>query len=390
MCMDSDHTRRAALKVLTAAGAALLATPVSRFAFGDAELDPRVAKIVADTISADMHNHAAQNFAKTPEDTRADPEVDLPGKMKTAGLGAVCYTYAVDGYRSPQPGDWYRFHLQELAYIDRLLAKSGMRRALAMADLNAAHSAKTPIIIQDCEGAQWIEGHIERVEEAYKRGLRHLQLVHQMHDLVSPLAGVQQLIQPTGGGPNSESADVTGLTDFGAEVIRECNRLGMVVDMAHGTEAAVVQATKVARQPFVVSHTALNTAVAREDKQYVGNPGLTARLVTPTYAKAVADAGGIVGIWHIFPTMKDFVTAIKQMVDVVGVDHTGIGTDTSMAPPAGGRGGGTNKIWPDENAGFVYAVANEMLAQGFRPDEISKIAGGNYCRVFDEVTKGHA
>ena len=380
-----EQTRRTILKTLVGAGALLASSSVSYLALGD-DTDPRAAKIVADTISVDMHNHMPQNFAKTPAEAKPDPDIDLPGEMKKSGLTAICATYAVDGYRTPQPGDWYEFHLQELGYIDRLLAKSDMRRALTMADLKTAHSAKMPIIVQDCEGAQWIEGKIERVEEAYQRGLRHMQLVHQMHDLVAPLAGVQQLIQPKGGGAGSNAANVSGLTDFGAKVIRECNRLGIVVDMAHASEAAVLQAIKVARQPFVVTHAALDTPIAREDKQYTGNPGLTARLVSPTYAKAVAEMGGVVGIWHIFPTMKDFVTGIKQMVDVVGVDHAGIGTDTSVAPPAGGRGGGTNAIWPDDRGGFLYAVVGEMLAQGFHPDEISNIIGGNYCRIFERVT----
>lgn len=217
-----------------------------------------------------------------------------------------------------------------------------------------------------------------------------MQLVHQMHALASPLAGVQQLIQPPGADSNAKPADVAGLTPFGADVIRECNRLGIVVDMAHATEPAVLAAVKVSQQPFVVSHTAVDTPLARSDKQYLGNPGLTARLVSTKYVKAVADAGGVVGVWHIFPTLKDYVTGLKQMADVAGVDHTGIGTDTSIAPPASRHGGGTNAIWPDEKTGFLYAVVAEMLAQGFHPGEISKIAGGNYCRVFEKVTQGHA
>ena len=115
---------------------------------------------------------------------------------------------------------------------------------------------------------------------------------------------------------------------------------------------------------------------------YVSNPGLRARLASKTYAKAVADAGGIMGIWRIFPTVKDYVTGIKQMVDVVGVDHVGIGTDTSLALVVGGPVPGTNNIWPDEKTGFLNSVAQEMLTQGFEPDEISKIAGGNYMRIF--------
>jgi membrane dipeptidase len=85
------------------------------------------------------------------------------------------------------------------------------------------------------------------------------------------------------------------------------------------------------------------------------------------------------------------------MVDLVGVDHVGVGTDSRIvSEPAapgrarGGRGGGTNTMWPDENTGFLYAISAEMLAQGFHAEEVSKIAGGNYCRIFNMVTRGHA
>jgi membrane dipeptidase len=47
---------------------------------------------------------------------------------------------------------------------------------------------------------------------------------------------------------------------------------------------------------------------------------------------------------------------------------------------------GTNQVWPALKTGFFFAVAAEMLSQGFTPDEIARIGGGNYCRVFDRVT----
>ena len=253
-----------------------------------------------------MHNHDGQpTFAKTSADRKPDPtDVDLSGEMKKAGLSAICLTYAVDIYRTPQKDDWYQYHLQCLEYDDRLLAKSGMRRALTVTDLKAAHASKTPIVIQACEGAHWIEGKLERIEEAYKRDLRLMQLPHQMHDLVAPLGGLQQLIVPPGGAQSGTPVNVTGLTPFGADVIRECNRLGIVVDMAHADEETVMGALKVTQQPLVVTHTALDSEVARSADLYVGNPGLKARLASKTYAKAVADAGGIMGIWRIFATVK--------------------------------------------------------------------------------------
>src|SRR6185312_11995620 len=117
-------------------------------------VDPRVAKVVADTLSVDMHNHAYQApFANGAANAKPDPAVDLNGAMKKAGLSAVCFTYCVDSDRSPKPGDLYQYHLQCLDYIDRVLAQNGMRRALTILDLKAAHKAKTPIVVQDSEGA---------------------------------------------------------------------------------------------------------------------------------------------------------------------------------------------------------------------------------------------
>ena len=113
------------------------------------------------------------------------------------------------------------------------------------------------------------------------------------------------------------------------------------------------------------------------------------RLMSKDLARAAADAGGVIGVWwRLVDTLKEYVAAIKRAVDAVGVDHVGIGTDTDLTAsyvlPY------SNKIWPDQNAGLFYAVAGEMLKQGFAPDEIGKIGGGNFCRVFAKVTASHA
>jgi membrane dipeptidase len=396
-------SRRHVLMTLTAAGGAtLLGSALTRAALAQEAMDPRVAAIIANTITVDMHNHVGQPyFSETPTALTAAGaqaealKIDLPGQIKRAGLTAVCLTAFVDLYLKAQPGEWYNYHLQIYDYIDKLLAASGLRRALTMADLEAAKASGTPTVIQSLEGAQWIEGKLGRIDETYERGTRHLQLFHHVHNLDGALGGIQQRLVPDGKTPVIADDHSTGLTQFGADVIRRCNRLGVVVDLAHADEATVLGALKISQQPLVVSHTALDTETARSLPKYLANPGLRARLVSNEYAKAVAKEGGIMGTWGLFPTMKEFVTGIKAMVDVVGVDHAGIGTDTVIAPPPFGsnisaRQPATDAIWPGQSNGFLYRLANEMLAQGFDPGEISKIIGGNYCRVFKAVTATHA
>jgi membrane dipeptidase len=118
-----------------------------------------------------------------------------------------------------------------------------MTRVLTPDDLEAARVAGKPALIGTIEGGQFMEGRLGRLREVYDRGIRHLQLVHYMpSDL-----GDQQ----------TEDARWGGLTPLGADVVRECNRLGIVVDVAHGTMALVQQAAAATSVPFVLSHTSL-------------------------------------------------------------------------------------------------------------------------------------
>lgn len=112
-------------------------------------------------------------------------------------------------------------------------------------------------------------------------------------------------------------------------------------------------------------------------------------LIGKERAKVVVDAGGVIGVWtKLADSPKEFAENIKAMVDVIGIDHVGIGTDTDLLSSRAGQG--TNKAWPDLTGGFFYAVVGELLLQGFTPDDIGKIGGGNFCRVFTKVTAGHA
>jgi membrane dipeptidase len=111
-------------------------------------------------------------------------------------------------------------------------------------------------------------------------------------------------------------------------------------------------------------------------------------LISKERAKVVADAGGVVGVWtKLADSPKEFVENIRAMVEAIGIDHVGIGTDTDLLSSRVGQG--TNKAWAGLTKGFFYAVVSEMLLQGFTPEEIGKIGGGNLCRVFDKATARH-
>jgi membrane dipeptidase len=376
-------------------GAAILLRP--RLGWAADITDPRVADIVAKTIGIDTHNHidVPLTAAEMP-----GPNIDLASEMKRSGLSAICMTFATDY----QPGDAYDRFLRGLASMDRQLERNAMKRSLTPDDIRNAHKNGQPTVIQAVEGGHFLEGHLERVEEAYGRGLRHFGLLHDS-DASVPLGDVY-----------TNPPRYGGLTPFGAAILKECNRLGILIDLAHANMQTTEAALGVTTRPVIISHTGLDT-------QLGPNPSVAQmmrpRLISKEQAKLVATAGGLVGVWtHLADTASDYARNVRALVDVIGVEHVCIGTDTKLTqpsprpngpapsgpgpsgPPPGGPGPGqeqhphvgerTNQAWQDETVGFYYVVVDAMLKTGFTPDEIGKIGGGNFLRVFDKVTTHQA
>lgn len=378
-------SRREFLSTAAAASTAILLNPLDSWAFD--EIDPRVAKIVADTIGIDTHNHieVPSVKAEVPE-----PKIDLAGELKKSGLSAICMTFSVDRPELKNPGDAYDRFINNMDSMDKQLIDNGIKRSLNIADLRAAHKKKQPVIIQSVEGGHFLEGKINRLQEAYSRGLRHLGLLHD-NDASVPLGDVY-----------TNPARFGGLTAFGGDVIRECNRLGILIDLAHANGETVGAALKLADHPVIISHTGLDTQLGQnENMARMMRP----RLISKEQAKIVADAGGIIGVWtHLADSPMEYAKNVRALVDVVGIDHVCIGTDTKLTAsyrPAGGQngpGGGkreervgerTNLAWQNQKFGFYYTVVDAMLKVGFTEDEIAKFGGGNFCRLFESATSRH-
>ena len=411
---QSQWSRRQFIASASGMSALFMANPRLSWVVG--EPDPRVAAIVARTIGVDTHNHIDVPLIATEVPS---PNIDLVGEMQKSGLSAICMTFAVDYQRLINPGDGYERFKNGLDSMDKQLIQNGIKRALNMADLRAAHQKHQPTVIQSVEGGHFLEGKIERLKEAYDRGLRQLGLLHDNDASVSL------------GDIYTKTPQWGGLTAFGAEVIRQCNQLGILVDLTHASNDTINAALKVATKPVVISHTGLDTQLGQ-------NPAMAnmmrPRLISKEQAKIVADTGGVIGVWtHLADSPLSYAQNIRALVDVVGTDHVCLGTDTKLTPPyrspnsAGPRPDGsnplpgsnagnqpdglprgnnaqngpgsgqnrgrigerTNEAWPDQQDGFYYAVVDALLKVGFSQDEIGKIGGGNFCRVFDRATAGN-
>lgn len=364
-CCSHAFTRRQWMwsTLLSSGGAMLVGCAATRgttpaAAAADAPSAAAVT-LLNENISVDVHSHGGPAGVIS----RKPPTGDLARGMRAGRIAIVCLADVPDGpilgrdarnvltvTRQPRPGELYQYHLAQLGWMDDLVARHGIRRALTVADLGAAHAAGQPAIILDIEGLDFLEQKLERLEESHRRGVRTMQLVHYTPNDIGDF--------------QTGTVVHNGLTPFGADVIRACHRLGLVVDVAHATEAMVKQAAKVASKPLLLSHTALRGSKAQ------GPTPLTERQITPDHARAVAETGGSIGIWHFFPSLDRYVDGLKEMADTVGVDHVSIGTDTATTPGLF-----------TEYDNFTRLVA-AMLRGGFTPADAAKIAGGNYVRIF--------
>lgn len=311
-----------------------------------------------DGTAADIHSHAGNLTRAT---YGRDSLLDVASPMRSGGLSVMCLAIVADSpvigsssgrirpNRDPKPGELYEFSKRSFAKLHELARGQSMPIVKTAAELRAARATQ-PAVIVTSEGADWLEGKIERLDEAYQRWqLRQLQLTHYRPN---ELGDIQ-----------TEPSVHGGLTDFGAEVIRRCNAMGIVVDVAHGTFDLVKRAVATTTRPLVLSHTALGN-----------RPSPWTRLITSDHARAIASTRGVIGIWPVaeVANVSAYADNIARMVDVVGVDHVGIGTDQlGLLGPS---------CLPS------YADLPQLaaaLSSRFKPAEISKLLGGNYRRVFE-------
>ncbi|MGI4799738.1 MAG: dipeptidase [Janthinobacterium lividum] len=335
----------------------LAASPLLCLAAAAPETNPTM--VLADAVTVDVHSHAGGLLRVRTN----GPFTPVAEPMREGGLAAVCLAIVSDSpthhlatdhrihpFREPTSGELYDYSQRAFARLHAMVVDQGMPLITDAAGMRAARAAR-PTAIVAAEGADFLEGRLERIDEAYSRWkLRHLQLTHYR---VNELGDIQ-----------TEEPVHGGLTDFGAAAIGRCNALGIVVDVAHGTLDLARRAAAVTSKPLVLSHTSLTT-----------RPRPFTRLITPEHAKLVAGTGGVIGIWpvkSIFPDMDALAAGIARMAAVVGIDHVALGTDTmGLVGPA------TFGSYAE-----LPGLARALLAIGLDQDDVRKVLGGNYARVF--------
>jgi membrane dipeptidase len=345
-------TRRQALTVLAALAAAGCA-PVTA-AQRDAAL-----RLAEESPSVDLHSHPGM-FPSSPISVDAQAQRMSRGKVRASLFAAVADGTVIGrrtggglyATRDPRPGESPGYTYRSLGDVRARINAGSLVLIQSPADLDAAGASGKPGAILAVEGGDFLEGRIDRVQEAYAAGVRSIQLTHYR---INELGDIQ-----------TDPPRYNGLTPFGLDVIREMNRVGMVVDVAHLTLDGVRQAAATTRKPLMLSHTVLYTGWARS--------------VTVEHAKLVAGTRGVIGIFPVnsggYHGLAGYVENIDRMIKTVGVDQVGIGTDMDGISPPSFVAYNDYADWP--------SVTGGLLARGYSREDVAKVAGGNFLRVFRE------
>lgn len=315
-------------------------------------------------MRVDMHSH--WGMAASRGNGELDIGEGLRQEMLDAGLLLVAINVIADypqitrqgnnviGFEYAAPGTLRRYFERMTQTVKTRAKQDRLAIVGGLADLDALITAHQPGIAMAVEGADFLEGELDYLETARAAGVCHLQLVHYR---VSDVGDI-----------SNHAPKHKGLSDFGKEVVRACNRLGMLVDVAHCSSSGIRHALDVSDRPLIYSH----GWVSEDVPHYASR---NARAIHATLAREIAVKGGVIGAFPLhWKTPEDYADYLLKLVASLGAEHVGIGTDHSGLPNSAITG---YRDFPR----IAIALSKGGLAAG----EVEAVMGGNYLRVLRQA-----
>ena len=377
------------------------------------ELIERALRIHKKVLTLDTHADTPLRMIQPGFDMaeRHDPnetgsKVDYP-RMKEGGLDAIFFAaFVAQDIRDEQGND--RAKALCLQMIDSIITSTERNSDIVGLALNPKDAyelekeGKRAIYI-GIENGYPIGNDVSNVEEFYNKGVRYITLVHSSNNDIADSA-----TDPNG-------SEHGGISDLGVEVINEMNRLGIMVDVSHGSDSLFYDAIKYSKAPIIASHSNARSVtnhrrnMSDEMLRLIAENGGVVQLtmladylrenpvneerdnaLSALREKANASRNltdeqraklrkSLQKIYEKYPappaTVSHVVDHIDHIIKIAGIDHVGIGCDFD-------GGGGIQGVF---DASEVMNITIEMVKRGYSESDIEKIWGGNLIRVFEEV-----
>jgi membrane dipeptidase len=381
-------------------------------------LAQKAARIHNAVLTIDTHcdtpmNLTASDFniAERHDAKKTDTKVDLP-RMKEGGLDAQFWAVFLSQGKRTDEGhanaNKKAFDIIKTIYKSVEAAPELAQIAKTPEDAYIIEKTGKRAIYIGIENGYAIAHDLSMIEKFWQLGVRYITLCHTLNNDICDSS------------TDKKGPEYNGLSPFGVEVVKEMNRTGMIIDVSHISDSSLYDVLRITKVPVIASHSCARAmcdnprnltdeglrAIAKNGgviqmciltdyvKKPNPNPARDSALValrlkynnfqglTPEQERAGNEA------WHKigkdFPqklaTVKDVVDHIDHIVKIAGIDHVGIGTDFD----GGGEVSGCYDVSQMGN------ITLELVKRGYTEEQIRKIWGGNFMRVFNAVLEGAA
>ena len=357
-------------------------------------------RILAEAVGIDSHIDTIQRVLVMGEDLgeRHDVgHVDIP-RLREGGMRAPFFAFWVPVFFRGAEAVRRTLDLRDAMQSVFDTHKDQIELATTAADIERIVKAHKIAAFLTIEGGHAIDDDLRVLRMYYQLGIRSMTLTHARNSNWADSA--------------NDTPVHNGLTEFGKEVVREMNRLGMVVDLAHVSDKTFYDVLAVTTKPVIVSHSSMRAisnvsrnvsddmlrALAKNGGAIGINFGMgfinpkdaeALRLATQTEAEAPLLTGKALDEYaaenarklfgeraKVAATVEDVADHVDHAVRIAGIDHVGIGSDFD------GIAGTANGL---EDVSRMPALIAALLNRGYSERDLKKILGGNFLRVVREV-----
>jgi membrane dipeptidase len=372
------------------------------------DLAARARKIHFSSIVLDTHDDTPQRMLFEKFDLAhrdAEGHIDIP-RMREGGLNAIFFSiWAPSDVNGPK-GPKRAFDLIDAVREQVRLHPKDLALATTAAEIRRAHDQGKIAVLMGVEGGHMIDNDLGILRDYAALGVRYMTLTHSKNNDWAD--------------SSTDTPAHNGLTDFGRDVVREMNRLGVLIDISHVSDKTFYDALEVSRAPLIASHSSCRALCP------------AARNMTDDMIKALAAKGGVIQInYHVGFLSQEYADArralgdeynkldrninqryadneariiiegeklsrklqaekklpevswtrivdhIDHAVKLVGPDHVGLGSDFDGAVMPQGM----------EDCSKLPKLTEALLRKGYSQSDIRKILGGNMLRVMEQAER---
>ena len=310
----------------------------------------------------DLHNDVLEVMVGDPDYHLADfhtyNHTDIP-RLQQGGVDVQFFSIWVS------PTGYTNYFQQALVMRDLFYSEldanpSTIEQATTMSQALQINNQNKIAAVIGVEGGHHIENSLDNIDTLYNAGMRYLTITWNNSTSWAISAQDSRTL-------------VQGLSNFGRDVIRKLDSLGVIIDVSHVGIRTISDILAITNNPIIASHSG-----ARAIRDHYRN-------LYDDQIQAIANGGGVIGIvfyppFLVSPTpayINDVIAHVDHIVNLVGTDHIAIGSDFD--------GIGTNVVVGLEDVTKYPDLTLALLQHGYTELEVAKFLGGNFRRVFEQV-----